>query len=199
MINKNSIRKHIKQAVLNLTTDQKTTAAQGLTDLTLFWEKTNIRNWNNFACYWTTKCEIHTIGLINNLLTKNKNCYLPYINNTNTTLSFLQYDLNTKLIKNQFDILEPEFDINKTINIKNIELIFMPIVAFDSLGHRIGSGGGWYDRTLAEHKNSNSNYPILIGLAYSIQQIENFTPDDWDVDLDIIITEQKIFNFRSKV
>ena len=200
MNSKSLIRQHIKNITKKIPTHQKTAAAERLTKLVLSCKKININTLHNFACYWPMEFEINTVDLINFLLQQNKNCYLPYMNNdinkSNNTLAFVKYDLKTKLIKNQFGILEPQFDINKTIDVKHLDVIFMPVVAFDSLGHRIGSGAGLYDRTLAINARFNQHpSPILTGLAYSTQEIAIFNPDTWDVNLDLIITEEKVFNF----
>lgn len=198
MNSKSLIRQRIQNITKKTTPHQKTIAADRLTKLVLACNKININTLHNFACYWPMEFEINTVGLINYLLHQNKNCYLPYmnadINKSNHKLAFIQYDLKTKLVKNQFGILEPEFDINKTIDVNNLDVIFMPVVAFDCLGHRIGSGAGLYDRTLAIKSHFKTTYPMLIGLAYAIQEIAIFTPDVWDINLDLVITEEKVFN-----
>jgi 5-formyltetrahydrofolate cyclo-ligase len=191
MQQKQLIRQQIRQNIKNnLTANARKKFSLQTTKLII--AKLNLLNFNNInniACYWPTKYEIDSTYLIKFLLNNNKSCYLPVINNFNNKLAFIKYTNNTKLIKNKFNILEPEFDLNNQINLIDLDLIFMPLVAFDSLGHRIGSGGGFYDRTLQPLLQKKYNIK-LIGLAYSIQQIANFNPNQWDINLNSVVTEK---------
>lgn len=198
------IRHNIRQAISNLSNTHRRTADQQMTSLILsdFAKKSFFQHAKNFACYWPTKYEINTIELIYYLLNNNKCCYLPIINQTTTALDFIRYTNNAKLIKNKFGILEPEFDITQKINIIDLDIIFIPLIAFDMHGHRIGSGSGLYDRTLIMKKiMKNIKDPKisykLIGLAYSNQQVNSFIPNDWDINLDFVVTEKQWFDFSS--
>jgi 5-formyltetrahydrofolate cyclo-ligase len=116
-----------------------------------------------------------------------KSFYLPKVLDENT-LAFVPIDENTKYIKNKYAILEPDVAFSKQIRVSDLDIIFLPLVAFDAEKHRIGMGRGYYDRALANHQEA-----LLIGVAYSFQQQEFILNDEWDVNLDIIITEDKIF------
>lgn len=67
------------------------------------------------------------------------------------------------------------------------ELLFVPLVAFDAEGGRLGQGGGHYDRTLAALAGNRS---IVIGLAFSGQEVERIPCDPHDQKLDGILTER---------
>ena len=71
--------------------------------------------------------------------------------------------------------------------VKDIDLIITPLVAFDDNLYRIGYGGGYYDRYF---KNSNAK---KIGFAFSIQQIQKVPAEEFDIKLDGVITEEKVF------
>ena len=76
----------------------------------------------------------------------------------------------------------------KKIAIPEIDLVIMPLVAFDSTGNRMGMGGGYYDfsfRHLARHKKFRKT--SLIGVAHRCQQVEHITPNEWDLVPDKII------------
>jgi len=196
MQQKKLIRAQVQKSIKQITVIERQNISQQMTNLlltVLTSEPYNIllNNSKNIAVFWSTEYEINSIFLINFLLKQNKSCYLPVINNNSQTLDFIKYTNNTKLIKNKFGILEPYFNIVDQISIASLDLIFMPLVAFDGLGHRIGSGSGLYDRSL-----SNNNLSCkLIGLAYSMQQIANFNSDPWDINLNFVITEQHWFDF----
>ena len=190
-LQKQIIRHNIRNTVKQLKFIEQKYAADSITNLIINYLNLH-SNYQNIACYWPTKYEINTVSLIKFLLDNNKSCYLPIINNKNSTLNFIKYDNSTKLIKNKFGILEPTFTLEYAISIEYLDIIFMPLVAFDKLGNRIGSGAGFYDRSLAnKHKYSCK----LIGLAYSIQQVESCEPDPWDINLDHVITESQWFDF----
>lgn len=107
-------------------------------------------------------------------------------------MEFHLYQGQRRLVKNKFDILEPHTS-SPSIIPQQLDLILMPLVAFDASGNRLGMGGGYYDRALSFKRNGIRTAPILIGLAHSQQQSPALTPEVWDVSLDYIATEKKIF------
>ena len=91
---------------------------------------------------------------------------------------------------NRFGISEPEsYDVRKeTSDIADFDLVLMPVVGFDRQGNRLGMGGGYYDRALANVK-SHSRKPILLGLAHSFQELAKIQAREWDISVDAILTE----------
>lgn len=69
------------------------------------------------------------------------------------------------------------------------DLILVALLAFDARGHRLGYGGGYYDRTLAQLRKQNSNLKA-IGLAYNMQQVDNLPVEPTDQILDAVVTEK---------
>lgn len=70
------------------------------------------------------------------------------------------------------------------------DLIVAPLIAFDRKGGRLGQGGGYYDRTLAEHR-ARLQPPPFVGLAYSIQEVAHVPMEPHDQRLDAILTEKE--------
>jgi 5-formyltetrahydrofolate cyclo-ligase len=68
-------------------------------------------------------------------------------------------------------------------------VLLVPLLAFDETGHRLGYGGGYYDRTLAALK------PRAVGIAFSGQQVDALPKDVHDYPLDAILTEHGLTNF----
>ena len=68
------------------------------------------------------------------------------------------------------------------------DLIIVPLIAFDQTGHRIGFGGGWYDRFLSTQPNAQK-----IGLAYELQLVGTIPAEPHDEPLDAVITEVNIY------
>jgi 5-formyltetrahydrofolate cyclo-ligase len=65
-------------------------------------------------------------------------------------------------------------------------IILAPLVGFDRAGHRLGQGGGYYDRWFAAHPQA-----MRIGIAWSIQEVEYLAPEPWDIPLHAIVTEKE--------
>lgn len=71
-----------------------------------------------------------------------------------------------------------------------LDLVLVPLVAFDDAGNRLGMGAGHYDRTFGfRHHRHHWRGPRLVGLAYDCQRVEHLEPAPWDVPLDAVVTE----------
>lgn len=65
------------------------------------------------------------------------------------------------------------------------DIILVPLLAFDAALNRLGQGAGYYDRTLAAHDAA-----LAVGIAWSVQQVDEVPVDAWDRPLDAVITEK---------
>ena len=68
------------------------------------------------------------------------------------------------------------------------DVVIVPLVAFDSSCHRLGHGGGWYDRFLATQPGA-----IKIGLAFDVQRTDRIPTEPHDIQLDYVVTESRTF------
>ncbi len=73
---------------------------------------------------------------------------------------------------------------------RRLDLVIVPLVAFDRRGHRLGMGAGYYDRTFAFRHRRRWRRPWLVGLAYGFQEVPRLQAHPWDVPLDAVLTEQ---------
>ncbi len=89
--------------------------------------------------------------------------------------------------RNRFGILESQHQ--PTVRAAQLDAIFIPLVGFDRLGNRLGMGAGFYDRSLAGLRYPK---PLLIGIAFSCQEVEQLPADPWDIPLDYIVTNREI-------
>lgn len=144
----------------------------------------------HIGAYMANDGEIDPGFLIEKLQSHQKQISLPRIDSTGESiLSFSPYKPNTKMIKNRFGIDEP---VGKTtLNMASIDLILLPLVAFDVNGNRLGMGGGFYDRTFSLKQQSRDWGPKLVGLAHDCQQTSELTTESWDIPLDGILTDQR--------
>jgi len=158
------------------------------------------------AIYLPIGSEFPTATISVDALSLNKEIYIPRITSSeNHAMQFclLQYDsqgeIQTKLLKNIYNIPEPEdLPENIAISVQALDIIFMPLLGFNPKGDRLGMGGGYYDRTLEFKNHTPSNpKPYLIGLAYETQLTHDLYPQPWDIKLDAVITEKQIYHFNS--
>ena len=95
-------------------------------------------------------------------------------------------DFESNMQSGVFGILEPHHDL-PLINLENIDLILIPAIACDRQGYRLGYGGGFYDRWLP---NSSG---IKAGIIFDEFYLDEIPKDIWDVQLDVIITNQSMY------
>lgn len=74
-----------------------------------------------------------------------------------------------------------------------LDLLVMPLAAFDSQARRIGMGGGYYDRTLAPLRDRPHTCPTLVGLGFEVQRVPVIETRPWDIDLDAIVSERGVY------
>ncbi len=126
------------------------------------------------------------VTLLELLSETNKQFYLPRIL-ANTQLCFMPYKHGDPLIPNHYGILEPESQ-QIELSAMDLDLIFVPLVAFDAEGHRLGRGKGYYDRHLS-YTRGQSKRPYLLGPAFECQRVTMLPQEPHDIPLDEIVTE----------
>jgi 5-formyltetrahydrofolate cyclo-ligase len=153
------------------------------------------RNSHRIGIYLAHDGEIDITYLLTRIVAQRKQCYLPALRPMlPNRLWFSEYRIGDRLIHNRYGIVEPDIHRRKPIPAWGLDLVLMPLVAFDTSGNRIGMGGGFYDRTFAYLKARNSwHTPKLIGIARELQRIDSITPNPWDIPLDGIVTESRIY------
>ncbi len=98
------------------------------------------------------------------------------------------------MIKNIYGIREPKLIPANRRAAWALDLVLLPLVAFDALGNRMGMGGGYYDRTFSfKSLRKGMTGPNLIGLAHEIQRVEKLPIESWDIPLTSIVTDSKSY------
>ena len=180
---RNQLRQQIRKTRANLTALQQQQAEDSITQqaLALIEE----RNAQHIALYLSFDGEISTDKLIKILWAQGKQVYLPVLHPFNPNhLLFLRYLPDTPMLKNKFGIWEPKLNVQSVLPLEELDILFTPLVAFDKQGNRLGMGGGFYDRTLQNWRNSSF---IPVGLAHQYQQVEQLPTEAWDVPLHQIL------------
>lgn len=138
----------------------------------------------HIACYLPTMHEFDVLPIMNACWQMQKKCYVPVVQ-ANQTLRFVLYADGDSLKPNQFAILEP-VDITKAKSAAELDMVILPLLAFDRNGHRLGAGGGFYDRTFAKVHG-----PKLVGVGYAKQEVTALPADPWDLQLSNVLTEKE--------
>ena len=160
----------------------------------------------NIALFLAQDGELDTQVSIDYLWQSNRfRVFLPVLETKpNWHMGFAQYQTNSTMINNRFQIAEPEMPLEQHLEGQQIDIVLMPLVGFDSDGNRLGMGGGYYDRTFEFKRTQPSTQTeqtkqtLLIGWAHSCQQVDQLAAQPWDVPLDGIITEQGFTSFTSQ-
>ncbi len=137
--------------------------------------------------------ELDTAALL--ALARRRGCqvYLPRIGAQPPARSMQFVRLGTQMLRNCFGIPEP---LGPALpSARALDILFVPLVAFDRRGNRLGMGGGYYDRALAFARGrAMSARPLLVGLGYAMQQLERIERAAHDVPLDMVITERGLIH-----
>jgi 5-formyltetrahydrofolate cyclo-ligase len=116
---------------------------------------------------------------------------LPAVLARGKSLAFRAWSLDDRLMMGPLGILEPSPAAAEVIP----DIMLVPLAAFDPLGHRIGYGAGHYDYTLAHLRKMKAI--TAVGIGFAAQQIKAVPALAHDVALDYVLTETRVFDFRS--
>lgn len=127
--------------------------------------------------------EIDTIYIIEALWKMDKRVVVPKCSPADRSMQFYEIESFAQTERAYKNILEPIPEMTELVEKKNIDLIVVPGVVFDRQGYRIGFGGGYYDRYLADFEGER------ISLAFDVQLIEAVPRESHDLPVHILITE----------
>jgi 5-formyltetrahydrofolate cyclo-ligase len=147
------------------------------------------RRSKRIAFYQAVRGELDPAHLMHCAWKMHKTCYLPICHPLHQSrLLFAPYFPDDLLQPNRYGILEPSIKKNTLCKPFALDLVFMPLLAFDANGNRLGSGKGYYDRTFGYLRRFKHSFkPLLVGLAYNFQEVEHLLAQPWDIPLDKII------------
>jgi len=189
-LSKSNLRNHYKQKRKILSADDIENYSLDISNQLL---KLPIWDFNYYHIFLpiTSLFEVNTEYILNILLGKDKHVVIPKTDFKTLTLSHILLTDSTQIKKNKYDIPEPIHGIEIKPNV--IQVVFVPLLAFDKTGGRIGYGKGFYDRFLAD-----CNQDVLkIGLSFFEAEINAIDKDSHDVALDYCITPNTVYEFGS--
>lgn len=192
MLYKPALRKKLRARRQQLHIDAIAAASKGVTSqvilLTAFIKSQTV------GIYLAQENEIDTQAIMDAAILQNKQLYLPVVPpGKSKALSFYPYHPQDPLHEDRYGILEPDSKQQTACAPNALDVVFLPLVAFDRACDRIGRGAGYYDHTFSFVMTTTVKRPILIGLGYEFQQIEGTEPTKWDVPMDYIVTESMCY------
>ena len=134
---------------------------------------------DSIAVYLATRDEVDLDAFIRSAWHLGKRVYAPRVAR-NREMFFLQLFPDTRIVRNRFGIWEPADGVD--VSPRSLDWIILPLVAFDADNHRIGMGGGYYDRALAFTRHRHRVLkPRLTGVAFNCQKSDSFSANPWDI------------------
>lgn len=145
---------------------------------------------NHVAGYWAVDGEMSLHVLVPRLAPA-QYC-LPCIQ-ADRSLQFAAWQLGQPLQPNRYGIPEPSTSV--ALPATQMDVVLLPLVGFDRRGNRLGSGAGFYDRSFAFlRRQPRPSRPLLVGVAYAMQELATIDAAEWDVPLDYVATDEELIH-----
>lgn len=136
----------------------------------------------------TKQKEINTDYLLHLLQGKDKNVVVSKSDFATQTLTHFLLTDSTRISLNSYGIPEPIEGLE--VPVEKLDVVFVPLLAYDILGNRVGYGKGFYDRFLTQCRPE----AVKIGLSF-FDPVKHIDTNKNDVKLDMVVTPNRIFNF----
>ena len=141
------------------------------------------------AGYLPIRTEIDPLPAMESLHREGRSICVPVVETPGKSLKFREWNPCSNLVKAAYGVAIPEKG-----SWTSPCVIVVPLLAFDRNGRRLGYGGGYYDRTIAEYRATNS--AVAVGFAFSGQELDCVPADEFDQMLDAVVTECGVIQFR---
>lgn len=192
----NEIRQAIRKKRRQMDADVRAAASQQIYQSIA--ERADFQAATDLAMFLAFDGEPDLNPLISTAWERGQRVFLPIVHGKGQPMSFAACEENTNLVPNRYGIMEPDPATAQSIRPTELDCVIAPLVAFDPQCHRIGVGGGFYDRTFAFKRTAAENEkvigPTMIGVAFEFQKLESLQPQPWDVPLDAVVTENCIYD-----
>jgi len=190
------LRRNIRQARRALGAAEHAVASRQLQEQLL--ASRLLHRARHVALYFPNDGEIDVTGAMLHARSLCKTFYFPVLRYGNTrNLWFVPWRHGDRLEANRFGIPEPAVGPRRLRPVWALDVIVMPLTAFDDNGNRLGMGAGYYDRSLAALGRRNHwRRPLLIGAAFDFQRVGAIKARPWDIALDGVVTPRGLTLFR---
>jgi 5-formyltetrahydrofolate cyclo-ligase len=141
--------------------------------------------------FWPIRSEVDVRPLMFALRERGARLALPAILDRETIV-FRELVRGAPLVEMEFGTVGPGEDAA----LLDPATMLVPLAAFDARGHRIGYGGGYYDRAIARLQQKGLK-PRLVGIAFDCQEVPSVPDEDHDLRLESVLTESGLRHFES--
>ena len=154
-----------------------------------------LRRARRIGAYFAQGGELDLEPFLHAKLDSGREVYLPRLAGSGGRMRFARFLPGVSLARNRFGIPEPARDA-PVVAARFLDAVLLPLVAFDAVGTRLGSGAGYYDRCFAFRASRRYwHAPLLIGVAFACQEVPSLPRRHWDVPLDAVVTERGFHRF----
>ena len=184
-IDRATLRKTLRERRRSLPPQQRIAAAEALAGRLLALPFLPASGY--VAGYWAMDGEIglHAVAAAT---ARHRCIYCLPVLHDDGTLRFAPWRAGDALVTNRYGIPEPDVTPAGALRAEDMAVLVMPLVGFDADCHRLGMGGGWYDRSLA-FRHDRPAPPWLVGAAFAAQRVDALPREAWDVRLDAVCCE----------
>src|SRR4051812_38555652 len=140
--------------------------------------------------FFPLKTEISPLPLMRKLADAGAELALPAIDGRGKPLIMRTFAFGDELASGQWGIREPKPEAAEVAP----DVLLVPLLAFDRLGHRIGYGAGYYDMTIGKLRAMKP--VVAVGIAFAAQEIGEVPVTPRDARLDLVLTEREIIDLR---
>ncbi len=147
------------------------------------------------AMYLVNDGEIDPVRVMQWCWENAKIATVPVVQKDSGILVFAEVTPQTRFRENRFGIREPVIAETRIVTARQLDVVLLPLVAFDQTGNRLGMGGGFYDRTFEFLVNTDVTGPELIGIAHEIQKVKRINAEPWDIPLSAVVTDKQVYSF----
>ncbi|WEK04893.1 MAG: 5-formyltetrahydrofolate cyclo-ligase [Candidatus Devosia phytovorans] len=177
----------IKARAARASLDHETRAEAAIAAAGHFFDGVGLQPGDVVAAYWRIRDELDCQPILVRLMDSDQPVVLPVVMGQDEPLDLRIWEPGASLYESGFGTLAP----SELAPRAEPDVVIMPLLGFDNTGTRLGYGGGYYDRTLAHM----TKRPLLVGLAFAVQELDSIPRESHDVPLDAVVTEAGVRHF----
>jgi 5-formyltetrahydrofolate cyclo-ligase len=145
----------------------------------------------SLAAYVAVQGEVDPAPIVHAAWARGLDVFLPRVM-VGRSMVFAAWHAGAPTVRGHYGVPEPTAEV-AVRPAGRLDVVLVPLVAFDRTGTRLGTGAGFYDRAFAfKHGQPRGSRPLLVGLAYAFQEVPGLERRSWDVPLDYVVTEREL-------